>query len=354
MFYILHGQEDLTRTEEVAKLKRQIMNDGMGDLNITQLDGRRLELSELINVCNTLPFFTQRRLIIVQDLLQRFESGGGRRRGQKQPADSTADKEYAKKLAAYLPSLPPTTRLLFIESRSLGRRNPIVHLANDKEIGYIREFKPLKEGQVSVWIQRRVKSKGVDIARDAVALLVTYVGTDLRLLDQELEKLAAYAGYGRAITAEDVRQLVNAALDANIFAMVDSIGMRDRAHAMAQLEELIADGANELYLLAMIARQVRLILSAKDLAENQGMRANEIRVKLKISHGFIVEKLLRQAKQFEMRELETIMQRLLTIDEEIKTGRVDGMLALEVLIVQACRRPASRQRVQRRARSRTN
>lgn len=350
MFYIFHGDEEFTRSEEVHKLVTQVLADGMGDLNITRLDGRKLGADELVNVCNTMPFLTNRRLVIVENLLQRLDPQKRSAGAEAQAADDDVaeaplpvDSSLAAKLVAYLPLMPSTTRLVFVENKTLGRGNPVLKLAARIEGSYVREFKPLDEASLNTWIRQRAKLKGPGIAGDAAGLLASFVGADLRLLDQELEKLSALTGYDRPISVGDVRAVVSAAHDANIFAMVDTLGLRDGQRAMQQLQELMASGANELYLLAMIARQFRLILSVKDLAQNQGLRQDDIRKELKISHDFIVEKLARQAQLFGMEELEVILNRLLEIDQAIKTGRTTGPLAVELLVLEICgqRRPQS-------------
>ncbi|MBN1401348.1 MAG: DNA polymerase III subunit delta [Anaerolineae bacterium] len=337
MFYILHGDEEFARAEEVAKLKAQIAEDGMGDLNITIFDGRTVTLTQLANACDTVPFLTQRRLVIVENLLQRLQS-----RGSPSGADRGASsaEEEVQKLLDYLPTMPDTTRLVFVEDRRLPRSHPILKWAIKSDDGYVREFSALDGGGLQAWIRHRAHLKGVEVQREAVAKLATYVGDDLRLLDHELEKLAAYEGYDAAIDDQAVEALVSAAQEADIFALVDALGMRQQRQALEHLQRLIANGANALYLLAMIARQIRLLISAKDLAENEGLGPAEIGKKLSISHRFIINKIMRQSRQFEADELEALLRGLLEIDQGIKTGRVHEELALERLIVHMCQRRA--------------
>jgi DNA polymerase-3 subunit delta len=332
MFYILHGDEEFSRSEEIAKLRDQIAEDGMGDLNISVLDGRGLSLSELLNACSTLPFLTERRLVIVENLLQRFQP-----RGRGSDSSGSSDKEYAEKLRAYLPDLPATTRLVFVDNIKLRRSNPIIRWASESKEGYIREFSAPKSNTLQGWIVRRAQEKGVRIHRDAVAKLVSSVGDDLRLLDRELEKLAGYSDYATEIDSAAVDELVSAAQEANIFGLVDALGMRQMRQALGHLERLFADGAHPLYILTMVARQIRLIMSVKDLVEKQGLGRAAIGNKLRISHGFLVDKLMRQAQRFQLEELRTLMRSILQIDQAIKTGRVHEELALELLVVRTCR-----------------
>ncbi|MBC7254771.1 MAG: DNA polymerase III subunit delta, partial [Chloroflexi bacterium] len=284
MFYIFHGEDELSRTEEVARLKALIAQEAAGDLNLTVLDGRRLSLAELMNACNALPFLSGRRLVIVHDFLQRLS---GRKRPASAEEEAQGDSlgspnEETAALLAYLPHLPPTTRLVFVESAALPPSHPMLKYAQGNPQGHVRAFPLLnprqEEGRrgLAAWIRRRAKEKGVEITAPAVAALIELIGGDLRALDQELEKLAAHAAYERAITLEDVRALTSAAQEANIFDLMDTLGLRQRKKALALTARLFAEGANELYLLTMIARQVRLILLVKELAEKKHTPSGEI------------------------------------------------------------------------------
>ncbi len=348
MFYILHGADEFTCLEALNKLKGRMAQEGMGDLNISRLDGRTVGLQELMNACNTLPFLFDRRMVIVEDLLQRFQPRRRSRQRTGQPIPVTdADKEFADKLADYLPDLPPTTRLVFVEGVHLGGNNRFLKRAKDVPDAYIHEYKPREGRELENWLRERTQAKGASISPQAAALLLSLAGQDLRRLDQELEKLSAYVDYVRPIAPDDVRALVSGTLESNIFALVDALGLRQRRRAMSQLEKLLADpNAHELYVLAMIARQIRLILAAKDLSEAQGMRLREIRRKRHISREFIVEKLLAQSARFGFNELEAIVRRIAEIDQAVKTGRTKAVLALELLVLEICqtkgKRPAGR------------
>jgi DNA polymerase III subunit delta len=341
MFYILHGDEEFLRAEEVAKAKAQIASDGLGDLNVISLDGRKLALQDLVSTCSTLPFLSTRRLVIVENLLQRFDTpvrarstSAARRRAE--PATGSDD-EYDQKLVAYLPSIPPSTRLFFVETRPLNPANPILKYAQQTKDAYVREFRALEEEKLQAWLQQRAKNKGALLSREGMQTLIAYVGENLRLLDQELEKLAAYVGYGRTIGAEDVRMLVHSLQEESIFALVDALGARNRQQAVRFLQDRLAAEDNELYLLTMMARQFRLILAAKDLAQER-KTPEEIGHELSIRHEFVVKKLLAQGQQFTLHELEAIQRRILEIDQSIKTGRSEGALALELFLVDVCRR----------------
>jgi DNA polymerase-3 subunit delta len=307
-----------------------------------ELDGRRLAFEELVNACQVMPFLMDRRLVVVRDLLQRFEGARpARGRGPAGEARTGGDDEFAQRLVAYLPQMPPSTRLLFAEAATLSKSNPIVKAALQRKDGFVKEFLIPSGGALHDWVRRRAAHHGVSITREATDLLTASVGPSLRQLDQELAKLAAHGEYRRAIEEEDVRTLVHAAQQSDIFGLVDSLGARQRGAALRRLHELLADRQNELYLLTMVARQVRLILAAKELVDEGGMGVDEVRRELKLSHRFIAEKLVSQARIFRMEELEALLRRVAEVDQAIKTGQIEGTLALELLIVESCRRTPS-------------
>lgn len=349
MFYVFYGEEEFRRSEEVARFREEIARDGMGDLNISVFDGRSVDLGELINACSAVPFLTERRLIIVENLLRRLE---GVAAGNGEQAPPTSDRrELAERLCAFLPHLPDTTRLVFVEQGKLGKRNPVLRLAAEHEKGYVKEYAPLNGPPLQAWIRWRASTYDVGITPRAVELLVAAVGNDLRRIDQELGKLSAYAAYGRDITEEDVRALVSADVEEDIFALVDSLGHRQGAEAMRLLRRALEARANELYLLSMIARQVRLLLAARDLAE-RGVPSAEIQRRLRL-HPYVARKLQPQVGRFTLEELDAMHRRIVAADGEIKTGRIEPALALELLVLDICRRPAREGGYQGRNRLRT-
>jgi len=326
MFYILHGDDEFSRSETLADLKRKLGDPTWLDLNTTVLEGRKLTLDELQHACDAIPFFGDRRLVIVEGLLARLDPRGDEAVDQNEP------NTLADQLIDYLGRLPESTRLVFLESRALSKSNPVLKYAGKqgKDQAYVREFAPLKKHEISGWIQKRVKSKAGAIQPTAVAQLEAYLGNDLRLLDQEIEKLLTYTGGERAITEIDVRQMVNSVREASVFEMVDAIAARDRRRALNLLHELLDDGQAPLFLLTMIVRQFRILMQLRELSA-QGEGPEAIRARLGL-HPFVVEKGLRQARHFSLAQLDVIYDALLATDTAIKTGQSDPILALDLLM----------------------
>jgi len=328
MIILIHGEEEFLRAEAVRELKTALTPPEMADLNTTRLDGQRIALRDLQQACDTVPFLASRRLVIVDSLLSRLAGGSERKRGPAQEG-------YLRGLVAYLDRVPESTDLAFVEEKSLGRGHPVLQrlqALEREDRARIVLCAPKRGNDLIVWVEARAQAKGGQITRDTTHELIRIVGDDLRLLDQELEKLIAYTAGERAIRPDDVRLLVPEARQANIFHMVDALGQGNGRRAMALLHRLLDEGAAPLYVLAMIVRQYRLLLQVKDLVA-QGFRPQAIARELKLPH-FVVDKMLRQARRYSLPQLETIYERLLETDLAIKTGEMEPVLALDVLVAE--------------------
>jgi DNA polymerase-3 subunit delta len=324
-YYILHGEDELTCSETLAGLKARLGPPELAALNTTVFDGTDVTLAELKNACDTMPFMTQRRLVIVNGLLSRLVTSP---KSGKKRAKSGWQESYLGDLADYLPHLPETTRLVFVESRQLADSHPIVRQAKQDEFGYVRAFVPPKD--LVKWVCRRATDKGGELSPQAAAALVEAVGADQRLLDQEIEKLLAYVNLERPVTSQDVSLLVPYAQEAVIFDAVDALGQRDGVKAAQLLHNLLDHGNEPLYLLAMIVRQFRLLIQIKELAI-EGLPPPAIAKAIKL-HPFPTRKLYTQARNFKLEQLERIHRHLLEIDVQIKTGQINSVVALDLLI----------------------
>ena len=322
-YYILHGEDELARSETLDKLQARLGDSDLATLNTTMFNGAKTTLTELKNTCNTVPFLTRRRMVVVEGLLTRLAKLP---KGQKKK--SNWQKEYLNALAEYLPHLPETTRLIFVEPGQLPHNHPILRQAEQDEFGYVRAFEPPKD--LVKWVRRRAADKGGEFSPQAAVALVEAISANQRLLDQEIEKLLAYTNMARPVTSEDVSLLVPYAQEAVIFDAVDALGQRDGAKAVTLVHNLLEHGNEPLYLFAMIVRQFRLLIQVKELSE-QGLAPPAIAKAIKL-HPFPTRKLYVQARNFSLQQLDQVHRHMLDIDVQIKTGQIDSIMALDLLI----------------------
>ncbi len=323
LFYILHGDDELALDEALGKLKKKLGGESaMADLN-THVLTAQATMGELRHACDTIPFLSERRLVIVRGLLARLAPE--RKAKDQEPAekeDPAWKRAYLAELFDYLPKLPPTTRLVFVEEKPLEEAHRIVKLARERgpqQGAHVVEYKRPGDKELPGKIVQRVRALKGEISTEAAKLLADLAGPDMRLLDSEIDKLLAYTE-GKRITEQDVELLVSQAREAVIFELTDCLGRHETGRALRLVHQLIEDGAEPLYILGMLARQIRILIQVGQL-RSERLSQEEIIRRLGL-HRFVVEKASLQAGAFSMAQLESAHSRLVSADWAIKTGEI--------------------------------
>jgi DNA polymerase-3 subunit delta len=322
-FYVFHGENAFAQGKTLGDLKRRLGDDpAMVSLNTMAFDGRTVSLAELEHACCTLPFLSNRRLVVVRGLIERLNEPGNRQ-----------DRD---RILAFLPQLPASTRLILQEPHALPDGNPFVRLAASSPLGLARKF-DLPDGRALVqWIRLQVASQGGCIEPDAIALLVLGIGNDLYLLENEIDKLLSYTRLTRPIRAADIRLLTASGVQAGVFDLVDAVGQRLESKATTLLRSLLEAGEEPLRLSGMITRQFRLLIQVRERLDMRFL-PDEIGPDLGLK-PYPTGKLVQQASSFTLKRLEDIYRRLLDNDLAIKTGNTQPIVALELLVVELCSR----------------
>ncbi len=338
MFNLLHGNDEFTCREHLKKLRQQ----GNFEFNQDTYSGGEVDLATITATCNTLPFLSDQRLVVVVGLPKRRRGEDGAetkripensskpkkgKKGSKNRAETRAG--FEKSLAEYIPQLPETTVLIILADEELPSSSSLLKAA--EEHGKVIQCTLPKGPAVENWINKRASSLGVKITSDAVTLLANFIGNELRMLANELEKLATYVGPGATITAEDVSLLSTQVQEARIFDLTDALAQRNRKQALSILHDLLSDGEPPLKLISTITSQVRTLMLVKELA-GEGLRISQI-VSATGMAPFVAEKALRQIGKFSPAQLEKSYHELLTTDAALKRSRLTPDMALDLLVV---------------------
>jgi DNA polymerase-3 subunit delta len=330
LLYILVGEDDFSLTRSLGEIKEGLGDQSLLMANTTVLDGQQVTLDQLKAVVETVPFLAEKRLVIIQGLLERFEANSKPRRRKK--ANSTAAKEAEyKPFVECLTRIPEGTVLVLVDGK-IKNSNPLLKQLLPR--AEVRSFPILKGDKLIQWIKREVVGQGASISPEAVDLLAKLVGGNLWVMTNEISKLALFTA-GRRIEVEDIKTVVSSAQETSVFAMVDAILDFKAGVAEQLLEELLQRGASAAYLLVMLSRQVRLVVRASALRRQR--RADvEIQDRLGLASEFVLRKTLDQAQRYPMERLREVYNKLLEADLSIKTGKYDGGLALNLLIAELC------------------
>ncbi len=311
MFYIFHGDDSHSQKETLDKLLAKLGDADTLSMNTLRFSGS-FSLSELRHATDAMPFLAKARVAIVENFFT-----------------SKPDKKMVDSLLDYLPNVPETTRLIFLEARALPSNSRALKVATEAKNGYTKEFSCPQGPALERWIRDKVAAKNGRISPHAIQLLAANIGSNLQILDNEIEKLLLYKGEGTIETA-DVNLMCPYVAEANIFDLVDAIGNRNGRRAATLLQQKLNDGDEPFRIFSMFVRQFRLLIQVKECAE-AGMRPPDI-AKATRQHSFVVGKLHQQCRGFSLKQLEQIYKHLLEVDIGVKTGRNDMHTALNLLV----------------------
>lgn len=340
MIYSLSGDDDFTIRETLAGMKESVGTPDVRDVNIVTLDAN-VSLDEFTANASTVPFLADKRLVLVEGLLGKFERRGGGRSGSG--ANGRKDLSEWERLPLVLADVPETTDVVFVDGR-LSASNPLLKLIQERVTA--RTFHPPGPRELRMWIANRAQSEGAQIEERAIQTLAETIGSDLPVIASELRKLALVAA-GRAITAEDVDGMVSYAQESNIFASVDAIVEGRVSEALGLVHGLLEGGSPTGYIITMIARQVRLLILAKEIGARR-LSTGEASQRLRLS-GYPLRKTLFQADRFSMERLMEIHRMLLEADLAMKSTGADDELILDTLIADIASQPSGGRPVDTRA-----
>ncbi len=321
--HVVYGDTFLV-AEQVRRIKEE---SGAGDLmesNRHRATAAQARPEEALAMCNSLPFLDTMRLVELEGVLatQEGSGSGGRSGGRRQRAASGG---WAQ-LTDAIPNLPDTTLLILIDG-DVAQGNPLLRTLAE-HCAIHRQATP-NGTALSQWIKQRAEAKGSSITPPAIQAMAEMVGGDLWTIDRELEKLSLYAA-GRDINDADVRYMVSHAQEANVFAAVDAMVDGQPGPALRLLMQLMQDGHEPLYIIAMIERQLRLLALARDLTD-RGVPQAELGKRMGTNSDFVVRKTLGQARRMSLQDISRKYRRVLESDLAIKQGRLEPAVSLQLL-----------------------
>ncbi len=325
-FYILHGDESISRDAALTKMRDSMGEDG--GLNRSEFDGTQTSAAEALAAVKSLPFLAEKRLVIVNGLISHVTRKGA---GQ-------AGKAAADRLIEELPGLPSFARLVLVENDMLSEKNRLLRAARRMDNGYIKGFR--KPQNLANWITQRAQQEyDAEISATAASAIASLVNDDVLRADNELHKLVCYLDGERAIGEEDVALLTPYVPEANVFEMVDALATGNGSRALELIHQTLHQNPGDagFGLFGMIARQFRLLSMTRDHLDRGGGAGGQAIAQAIGAHPFVAGKLATQSRRFNAEQLDAILKRLQRYDQDMKTGRIEPRLALELLVTSLAR-----------------
>ena len=304
--YLLHGEEDYLRKQYRDKLKEALIDDG-DTMNNHYYEGKDTRVEEIIDLAETLPFFASRRVIVIENSGW-FQKGG-------------------EKIAEYLPGIPDTTYFVFVETQ-VDKRSKLYKAVGKQ--GRVSEFASQDEQTLKRWILGMLKKEGKNITASDLQFLLERTGTQMANIKTEMEKLLCYTLEKTEITREDIEEICTKRVQNQIFDMINAIADREQKRALQLYYDLLTLKEPPMRILALIGRQFNLLLQVKEL-KKKGYSQQVIAEKTGL-HGFVVGKYEKQAARFKSAELREALEACVEADENVKTGKMNDVMSVEILI----------------------
>lgn len=304
--YLLFGEEAYLRKQYRDKLKEAIIGDD--NMNYHYYEGKDISIGEVIDQAETLPFFAQRRLIVLEN--SGFLKSGG------------------EQLAEYFSAPAQTTYFLLVETE-VDKRSKLYKTITAK--GCAVEFAVQDENTLKRWILGMVKKEDKKISENSLNYLLEKTGTDMENIRKETEKLFCYCMNKEVITEKDVEEICTKRIGNHIFDMVSAIADKKQKQALELYYELLAQKEPPMRILFLIARQFNMLLQVKEL-RGKGYQNKAIGEKVGLP-GFIAGKYVAQAARFQTEELRDAVEACVEAEEAIKTGRINDNMSVEMLII---------------------
>ncbi len=305
--YLFWGEETYLKQQYKQKLLSALNPEG-DTMNFSRYEGKGIQVREVIDLCETMPFFAEYRVILVEN--------------------SGFFKNKCEELADYMKELPDYVRLLFVESE-VDKRSRMYKAV--KNCGRIVEFARQDEKSLMRWAAGILGREGRKITQRDMELLLTKTGTDMGNLRMELEKLITYTMGRDVVTAKDIEDVCTTQTANKIFDMVRFVTERNQKRALELYYDLLTLREPPMRILFLLAKQFRQLLLTKKLTA-EGSSGQELSSRLGVP-SFVVRNLSSCARAYTVEELEGAVKDFVDAEEAVKTGQLGDVLSVELLIV---------------------
>lgn len=305
--YLIYGEEDYLRKQYKDRMREALIGDDT--MNYNYYEGKGISVKELIDVGETLPFFNERRLIVVEN--------------------SGFFSSSQEELAGYLKEKPETTCFLFVE-KDVDKRNKLFKTVSS--LGYAANMTAPDERTLIRWISGILKKEQRFMREDAMRHFLERIDTDMENIRRELDKLVVYTDGAQEITVGDIDEVCTVYTESQVFDMVRSVAEKQQSKALELYYDLIAQKEAPMRILYWITRQFNQLYQIKDL-QSKGYPDHVIAERMGV-RDFVVRKNKTLCQRFSLEELRKSIQICVEREEDVKTGRLNDRMAVELLIIQ--------------------
>lgn len=313
--YLFSGPEEWIKREAVEALRTKLLPPGLEQLNEASLEG--VTAQEIIDAAETLPMMCERRIVVVRDWAPLL------------PGKSKNEESETELLEKWLKNPPEScVTVFYMRTEPDGRKKGVSMLK--KSAAYV-SFDALSDAELSKWTAARLKPLGKRMGTAALNTLSFMAGRDLTRLAGELDKLAAYVGERAAIEEADVREIVSASLEYNVFELLNRLLEGKVGEAQRMVNTLLQGGQTAIGILAMLTRQLRQLAHVR-YALDGGEPVERVQTVLRM-HPYAAKQTARQCRSRAADDFRALYEQCVAADYDVKSGRLRDSMALDAILL---------------------
>ncbi|MGI6068829.1 MAG: DNA polymerase III subunit delta [Blautia sp.] len=305
--YLLYGEEAYLKQQYKKRLLAGLMPEE-DSMNMSRYEGKGIDVREIIDLAETMPFFAERRVILLEN--------------------TGFFKNKCEELADYLKALPDYLTLVFVETE-VDKRSRMYK--GVKSAGRVAEFTKQDEKSLMRWVLGLLGKEDKKITQRDMELFLSKTGTDMGNIYMEVTKLLDYTLGRQVITKEDIEAVCSTQTTNKIFDMVRAVTEKNQKRALDLYYDLLTLKEPPMRILFLLAKQFRQLMLTKEMVMD-GHGANEISSKLGVP-SFVVRNYIQCVKNYDLKTLRRAVEDFTDAEEAVKTGRLGDVLSVELMIV---------------------
>jgi DNA polymerase-3 subunit delta len=305
--YLVYGEEDFLTEEATDLIIASALTSDQQDFNLDIMYGSDSDARDILSHASSFPMMSDRRVVVVRDF------------------DKLGNKEL---LSTFIEQPAPSTCLVLHSIKPDFRKKPYV---TAKRRATVIKCDPIREYQVAGWISKRVKAQGFEIDADAVKILAVYVGTSLREIQNELNKLYIFIGEKRTITSDDIRAVVGASREYNVFELQNAIGSKNLARSTEILSRMLDAGESPVHVIVMLTKYFTTLWKLHD-HKRRGTSNAELAGAIGVNPYFVKE-YVASLSNYPLQEIEHAFEALATADMQLKSAPLDPMQVMQNMLL---------------------
>ncbi|MGL4800547.1 MAG: DNA polymerase III subunit delta [Cellulosilyticaceae bacterium] len=308
--YLLYGEETFVKDKLVKQIReRTVPEDDM--MNYSLFEGKEIDVNKLIDTGETMPFFATHKLVVVKD------SGYFK----------TGKKDDSQKLLKWLETLPEYAVFVFVE-KEIDKRNSLYKWVHTKQCAVACEC-PDEDELVNI-LGKYCKESHLKISVSLLRYMIQNMPKSVHYMMGEIEKLVGYCGE-QEVTKEAIQSVCIFSLEQRVFELLKEISKKNTTTALSIYNRLIESKESPIGILVLIARQYRMLMQVKYLVK-QRMPSKQIAQVVGLPF-FVAKELEEESGRLTFKQLQTILDLCLESDVAIKTGKMEQVKCIELLIM---------------------